>query len=110
MTFAESKYWVTLENVDQLITPEFFQKPCTTGVIDETSAHWRYYCRTGNIWQLLHQKDGQIEPQITPSRVDKKKAKGKGDERDKKKNDNSTKGNRVCAVSILSFSTVSGII
>jgi hypothetical protein len=74
MTHAESKYWVTAENVDQLITAEFFHHPCTTGVCDETSAHWRYYCRTGDVWQLLHKKDGQVEPPKTV-RTEKKKEK-----------------------------------
>ena len=41
---AESKYWITSENINQLITRDLFLKPSTTGVITPISEHWRYYC------------------------------------------------------------------
>lgn len=41
---AESKYWITMENIDQKITEELFAAPATTGVTTEISEYWRYCC------------------------------------------------------------------
>lgn len=59
---AESKYWVTPENMDSKITEELFNKPCTTGVVNKSSEFWRNYARCTNINRLLfgvlpHMKD-----------------------------------------------------
>lgn len=43
---AESKYWITEENINDLITRDLFLKPATTGVITPLSEHWRYHCPT----------------------------------------------------------------
>lgn len=37
---AESKYWVTPENMHEKITEELFNKPCTTGVVTKVSEYW----------------------------------------------------------------------
>jgi hypothetical protein len=41
---AESRYWVTLDNLDKKITPELFETPATTGVTTAISEYWRYCC------------------------------------------------------------------
>lgn len=41
---AESKYWITLENLEKKITEELFATPATTGVVTEISEYWRYCC------------------------------------------------------------------
>jgi hypothetical protein len=41
---AESKYWITMENIDKKITRELFETPATTGVTTEISEYWRYCC------------------------------------------------------------------
>jgi hypothetical protein len=50
---AESRYWVTPENMDSKITEELFDKPCTTGVVTKSSEFWRNYARCTNINRLL---------------------------------------------------------
>ena len=50
---AESKYWVTPENMDTKITEELFSKPCTTGVVNKSSEFWRHYARCTNMNRLL---------------------------------------------------------
>ena len=50
---AESRYWVTPENMDTKITEELFNKPCTTGVVTKSSEFWRNYARCTNINRLL---------------------------------------------------------
>lgn len=44
MHAAESKYWITAQNIDKLITRDLFLRPSTTGVISPISEHWRYHC------------------------------------------------------------------
>lgn len=50
---AESRYWVTPANMDDKITEELFNKPCTTGVVTKSSEFWRNYARCTNINRLL---------------------------------------------------------
>jgi len=50
---AESRYWVTPDNMDSKITEELFNKPCTTGVVTKSSEFWRNYARCTNINRLL---------------------------------------------------------
>jgi len=52
---AESKYWITPQNMEEKITEELFQKPCTTGVVTKYSEFWRYYCRSSNVNRTLIQ-------------------------------------------------------
>jgi hypothetical protein len=33
MLDAESRYWITPENINEKITAELFEKPCSTGVV-----------------------------------------------------------------------------
>jgi hypothetical protein len=37
----ESKVWLTMENMDSIITPEFFDNPTTTGIKTKYSEWWR---------------------------------------------------------------------
>jgi hypothetical protein len=40
----EQKVWITLENMDKVITPALFNAPqATTGLIMRQSDHWRYF-------------------------------------------------------------------
>jgi type I site-specific restriction-modification system R (restriction) subunit len=59
---AESKYWVTMENLDQKITAELFESPSTTGVTTEMSEYWRYCCPSmqpnRTLLRLLEAEDG----------------------------------------------------
>lgn len=50
---AESKYWVTPDNMDELITEELFNAPCTTGIVTKSSEFWRNYARCTNIKRLV---------------------------------------------------------
>lgn len=50
----ESKYWITPENKNQLITPELFAKtPTTTGIVTPTSNYWRYEVFVPSLKRLL---------------------------------------------------------
>jgi hypothetical protein len=59
---AESKYWITLENIDKKITHELFETPATTGVTTEISEYWRYCCPSmqpnRTLARLLEADDG----------------------------------------------------
>lgn len=54
MHIAESKYWITLDNIDSLITRDLFLKPSTTGVITSVSEHWRYHCPSLSPNRTIH--------------------------------------------------------
>lgn len=59
---AESKYWITLDNIDKKITHELFETPATTGVTTEISEYWRYCCPSmqpnRTLARLLEADDG----------------------------------------------------
>lgn len=65
MLSAESKYWITTENINQKITVDLFLKPATTGVITGVSEHWRYHCPSMQpnrvMQQLLERSDDDSE-------------------------------------------------
>lgn len=50
---AESKYWVTKENMMDKINEKLFLRPATTGVVFHNSEYWRDYCITTNIHRLI---------------------------------------------------------
>lgn len=61
MLSAESKYWITPENVNQRITIDLFLRPATTGVITGVSEHWRYYCPSMQPNRVIQQLLGREE-------------------------------------------------
>lgn len=52
---AESKYWVTKENMNTLICEKLFEVPATTGITTKSSELWRYSCVTTDVKRLLHE-------------------------------------------------------
>jgi hypothetical protein len=67
----ESEYWLTPDNIDSIITEEFFEKPSSSGLLFKDSEHWRYALHTLKVKRYQDNTSSEMRGSSLSDRMDR---------------------------------------